>query len=132
MLSPPGVSIRVGGGPYTFPISVLNASRLSTLSLTITFDPALLKVRSIQEGSFMRSGGVAATFTQQAAPGRVDIAISRTADVTGASGTGLLGAILFDPASPGMGTLTLSGVATSAGGAPVALQFRPVPVSIEP
>jgi hypothetical protein len=132
MLSPPGVSIRVGGGPYTFPISVLNASRLSTLSLTITFDPALLRVRSIQEGSFMRSGGVAATFTQQAAPGRVDIAISRTADVTGASGTGLLGAILFDPAGPGMGTLTLSGVGTSAGGAPVSLQFRPVPVSIEP
>ena len=44
----------------------------------------------------MRSGGANATFTQQVAPGRVDITIMRAADATGASGTGLLGAVLFD------------------------------------
>ena len=96
IVTPPGTTFRVGGGPYTVPISITNASRLSTITLTLTFDPTLLRVRAVQEGSFMRSGGANATFTQQAAPGRVDITITRGADATGASGTGLLGAMLFD------------------------------------
>ena len=50
-------------------ISIANASRLSTVTLTLTFDPALLRVRAVQEGSFMRPGGANATFTQQVAPG---------------------------------------------------------------
>ena len=49
--------------------------RMSTVSLTLTFSPAQLRVRSVQEGSFMRQGGATATFTQQvdAASGRIDI-----------------------------------------------------------
>ena len=74
----------------------------------------------------MRSGGANATFTQQVSPGRVDITITRSADATGASGTGLLGAVLFDAVAPGISTLTLSGSATGPGGTPMGLQFRPV------
>src|SRR5207244_10934331 len=75
ILSPPGTAFRVGGGPYTVPISVSDVSRLSMISLTLTFDPAILRVRSVQEGSFMRSGSGAAnaTFVPQVNPGRVDI-----------------------------------------------------------
>ena len=40
-----------------------NASRLSTITLTLIYDPTLLRVRTVQEGSFMRSGGANATFT---------------------------------------------------------------------
>ena len=79
----------------------------------------------------MRSGGATATFTQQAMPGRVDLAITRSADATGASGTGLLGAILFDAVAPGTATLTLSGVGTGPGGAAMGLQFRPVTVTVQ-
>ena len=101
VLSPPGSAFRVGGGPYTVPISITNVSRLSMITVTLTFDPALLRVRTVQEGSFMRSGGANAAFTQQVSPGRVDITIARPADSTGASGTGLLGAVLFDAVAPG-------------------------------
>jgi hypothetical protein len=124
--------LRVGGGPYTVPISINNVSRLSMISLTVTFDPALLRVRAVNEGSFMRSGGVNASFTQQSAPGRVDITITRAADATGASGTGLLGAVLFDAVAPGSATLTVAGTATGPGGTPMGLQFRPVTVAIQP
>jgi general secretion pathway protein D len=131
LVTPPGTPLRVGGGPYTVPVSIMNVSRLSTVTITVTFDPALLRVRTVQEGGFMRSGGVSAVFTQQSGPGRVDMTITRSADATGASGTGLLGAILFDAVAPGTSTLTMSGVATGPGGTPMGLQFRPVTVTIQ-
>ncbi len=130
-LTPPA-NLRVGGGPYTVPISVFNAARLSTVTLTVSFDPALLRVRSVTEGSFMRSGGANATFTQQAGPGRVDITITRSADAVGVSGTGLLGSVMFDAVAAGTTTLTLNGAATGPGGAAMGLQLRPITVVIQP
>jgi general secretion pathway protein D len=132
ILSPPGATFRIGGGPYTIPISIVNVLRLSTVSLTLTFDPALLRVRSVQEGSFMRSAGANAAFTQQIAAGRVDITITRAGDATGASGTGLLAAVLFDAVAPGNATLTLSGAGSGPGGTAMGLQFRPVTLAIQP
>jgi hypothetical protein len=85
----------------------------------------------VQEGSFMRTGGVNVSFAQQVGNGRVDITLSRGADATGAGGTGLLAAILFDPIAPGSATLSVSGSATGPGGTPMGLQFRPVTVTIQ-
>jgi hypothetical protein len=130
-MTPPGAVFRVGGGPYTVPISISNVSRLSTISLTVTFDPTLLRVRSLQEGSFMRSAGANATFTQQVGTGRVDVTIARGGDATGASGAGLLCALLFDAIGPGSATLTMSGAATGPGGTVMGLQLRPVTISIQ-
>jgi hypothetical protein len=88
-------------------------------------------VRSVQEGSFMRSGGANATFTQQVSQGRVDITIVRASDATGATGTGLLGALLVDAVAPGSVTMTVSGAATGPGGTPMGLQFRPANVTVQ-
>ena len=129
VVTPPGPDFRVGAGPYTVPISIMGASQLSGVSLTLTFNPAALRVRSVQEGSFMRAGGVAATFTQQvdAAGGRIDIAILRPGDATGVAGTGLLGAVLFDAVGGGPANLTVTGTATAPRGTPVQLQFNQAP-----
>jgi len=129
IVTPPAPEFRVGGGPYTVAVSATNASRLSGLSLTITFNPAALRVRAVQEGSFMRAGGVQATFTQMvdAATGRIDIAIIRTGDSTGVAGTGLLSAILFDAVGGGAANLAVTGTATAPGGSPASLQLAPVP-----
>ena len=130
MVSPPGTEFRVGGGPYTVPISINGASRVSNLSLTITFNPAVVRVRTVQEGSFMRSGGIQAAFTQQvdAAAGRIDIAIIRPGDSTGVAGTGLLAAVLFDAIMPGAANLAVTGSGSLPGGGALSLQFAPVPV----
>jgi type II secretory pathway component GspD/PulD (secretin) len=124
--------MRMAGGPYTTPLSVNNASRLSTLTVTVTFNPAVLRVRNVQEGTFMRQGGVAATFTPRIdmAAGRVDIAITRTGDQAGASGTGLLAALLFDAVGPGNSLIQVSGVGSNPEGGAVALQFTPVTVTV--
>jgi general secretion pathway protein D len=129
VVTPPGPDFRVGAGPYTVPISIMGASQVSGISLTLTFNPAALRVRSVQEGSFMRAGGIAATFTQQvdAAAGRIDIAILRPGDATGVAGTGLLGAVLFDAVGGGPANLSITGAATAPRGTPVQLQFNQAP-----
>jgi type II secretory pathway component GspD/PulD (secretin) len=131
IVSPPAGVLRVGQGPYNIPISVTGAQRLSTVTLTLTFDNRFLRVRTVQEGSFLRSGGANVTFSQQVNGNRIDITISRGADATGVSGTGLLAAILFDAIAPGTGTLTLSGSATGPGNTAMGLQFRPVTVTVQ-
>lgn len=45
LTAPP--DLRMGGGPYTLPISVSNAARLSAVSVTLTFNPAVLRVRTV-------------------------------------------------------------------------------------
>ena len=122
----------MSGGPYTVPVSITNASRVSTVTLTIMFNPAALRVRSVQEGSFMRQAGANATFTQQvdAAAGRIDIAVARTSDTTGASGAGLLAAILFDAVAAGAGNLSATGTASAPGGAAIPVTVSPVTVTV--
>jgi general secretion pathway protein D len=124
--------MRVAGGPYTVPLSVNNSSRLSMMTLTVTFNPNVVQVRSVQEGTFMRQGGVTATFTPRidTITGRVDIAITRSGDQAGASGTGLLAALLMDAVGTGTSTVQVSGIAATPEGAPVLLQFTPVSVTV--
>jgi hypothetical protein len=128
----PGTTFQVGGGPYTVPVSINNAQRVSVVTLTITFNPKVLSVRNVQDGTFMRQGGVPTNFTPRIdnAAGRVDIAVTRTADKTGASGAGLLGALLFDAVGPGSSIIQTAGVASTPDGGPVALQFSPVTVTV--
>ena len=124
-------AFRVGGGPYTVPILINDAARVSTITLTLVFDPTKLRVRSVQEGSFMRSGGASVTFSQQVNGNRIDITLSRGGDSTGASGTGVLAAVLFDATAPGAVTLTMSGTATGPGGVAMGLRFTPVTVTVQ-
>jgi len=128
VVSPPSAEFRVGGGPYTLPISVTGASRLSSMSLTITYNPAVVRVRTVQEGSFMRSGGVQASFTNRAdaSAGRVDIAVVRPGDTTGVAGTGLLAALVLDAVGPGPANLQVTGTGGAPGGGPISLQFAPI------
>ena len=132
VVTPPGTDFRVGAGPYTVPISITGASQISALTVTLTFDATLLRVRSVQEGSFMRQGGIEVAFTQQVdtTTGRLDIGVIRTGDATGASGAGLVAAVVFDAVAPGTVTLASSGTATAAGGRPLTLQFLPVTVTV--
>jgi general secretion pathway protein D len=130
-LSPPS-EMRVGSGPYTIPISIANASRISTVTLSITYNPSLIRVRNVQEGTFMRQGGMAPAFNSQIdeKSGRIDIVVTRPGDKTGASTAGLLAALLVEPVTAGTGSLALSGSATVPGGGAVALQFLPAGITV--
>jgi general secretion pathway protein D len=131
IITPPGPTLRVGGGPYTVALSISNAARISTITLTLMFDATRLRVRDVQEGGFMRSGGVNTSFSRNISGNRIDITIVRVGDATGATGTGLIAAVLFDAIEPGSATMTLSGSATGPGGAAMGLRFSPVTVTVQ-
>ncbi len=130
-LSPPS-EMRVGSGPYTIPVSIAGASRLSTVTLSITYNPALVRIRNVQEGTFMRQGGGTPVFNSQIDEkgGRIDIVITRPGDKTGASTSGLLAALLVEPLTAGTGSLGLSGSASIPGGDAAALQFMPAGITV--
>jgi type II secretory pathway component GspD/PulD (secretin) len=132
IITPAGTTFQVAGGPYTTPISINNATRISVITVTISYNPAVLRVRTVQDGTFMRQGGVTAAFTPRidAAAGRVDIAISRAGDQTGASGSGLLAALLFDAVAPGSSQIAVTSVANTPEGTPVQVTSAPVTVTV--
>ena len=132
LVTPIEREFRVGGGPYLVPVSINNASRVSTMSLTITYDPAVLRVQNVQEGSFMRQGAGTASFTPRidAVAGRVDITVARIGDQVGASGTGLIASLYMTAIAPGNSLLQVSGVAMGPEGVPIQVQFSPVTVTV--
>ena len=76
----------------------------------------------------MRQGGLEVAFSQQVDPiaGRIDITLTRIADATGAFGSGLLAAVLFDAVAPGSTMLNASSAAMTATGVLVPTQSSPV------
>jgi general secretion pathway protein D len=131
VIAPTG-DVRVAAGPYLVPVYMNGVSRASTVTVTVTFNPAVLRMRTMQEGSFLRQGGVNVVFTPNAdaAAGRVDFTFVRTGDAVGASGSGLLAAIQFDAVAAGTSQLTVSGMATNPTGATIPLQFVPASVVV--
>jgi hypothetical protein len=62
--------------------------------------------------------------------GRVDIAVTRVGDTTGASGSGLLAALLFDAVAPGAADLVATATANGPGGGPIPVAVPPVSVTV--
>ena len=129
----PGPQFEVGGGPYTVPVTIAGAQRVATISMSITYNPSVLRVRAVQAGTFMAQGGVTPTFTQQVDPGagRVDLTILRPGDQVGASGTGLVATLVFEPIAPGQSAITPSGVASNPEQGAVGLQLVPAAVTVK-
>jgi general secretion pathway protein D len=125
--------MTVAGGPYTVPINIAGASRVSTATLALRYNPKVLRVRLVQEGTFMRQGGATVTFAQQVdgSGGRIDITLVRTGDTTGAAGAGMLAAIVFDAVGAGDSALGLGGIVSLVGGSPAPVQFAPAAVTVK-
>ena len=132
ILTPPGAPLMVATQPATVPISVFGASRISTVTLSLRFIPRVLRVRLVQEGTFMRQGGGGVTFAQQvdAVAGRVDITLTRAGDATGVSGDGVLASVVFDAVGSGISPLGLGGVVTGPGGLPVPVTFGTASITV--
>jgi general secretion pathway protein D len=128
----PAGEVRVAAGPYMVPIYATSVSRASTVTLTVTYNPAVLRMRTVQEGSFLRQAGTNVVFTPNtdAATGRVDLAFVRTGDKVGASGSGLLAALQFDAVGAGSSQLTISGTLANPTGGAIPVQFIPATVVV--
>ncbi len=109
-------------------------SRATTVTLTVTYNPAILRMRTVQEGSFLRQPGnanVVFTPNSDAAAGRIDLAFVRTGDTVGASGSGLLAALQFDAVGAGTTQLTISGgVIANPSGGTIPVRFTPASIVV--
>jgi hypothetical protein len=127
LLTVPAAELQVGGPPYTVPVSVTGVSDLGAATLTITYDPKVLKATSVSPGTFMQQGNVQPTFVPKIdeANGRIDIAISRSGNAPGAAGTGLLAGLVFQAVGPGSSKIAVTATAFSPSGQPITLQLPP-------
>jgi general secretion pathway protein D len=116
----------MSGGPYPVSIQATDVPQMSAVSLSITYNPAVVRAVAVNQGTLMQQGGVTPTFVPKIDnnAGRIDISISRPADVSGAAGTGMLAAIMFEPVAPGTAQVTVTGTAASTAG--------PIPVTNVP
>jgi general secretion pathway protein D len=73
--------MQAGGGPYTMPLQVTDVQNVSSVRVTITYNPAVLKASTVTEGAFLRNGGVQTTFTPRIdeAAGRIELMVTRPA-----------------------------------------------------
>jgi general secretion pathway protein D len=133
VVTPPGAELQMGGQPYNVPLTVTNASQMATMSLTITYNPAVLRATVVNEGNLMRADGAATTFVPKidADTGRIDLAVTRPGDKVGATGNGLLATIVFEAIGPGQSQIAVAGVAMSAAGQQVPLQLVPATVTVK-
>jgi hypothetical protein len=124
--------LSMSGGPYPVAIRAINMSQLAALSLTVTYNPAVLRATVVNPGTFMQQGDVSPTFVPKIdnMAGRIDISISRTAEKPGATGTGDLAAIMFEPVAPGTSPVTITGAAASTTGQVITAQMVPTSVTV--
>ena len=128
----PATPLQMGGQPYNVPVTLSNAAGLSSVSLTITYNPAVLRATVVNEGSVLRGDGARTSFvpTIDANIGRIDLAVARPGDTAGASGSGVLASIVFEAIGAGTSQIALSGIGVGPTGLPVPLQFVPSTVTV--
>jgi hypothetical protein len=124
--------LSMSGGPYPLTVRVANMNALGALSLAVTYDPAVLRAIVVNQGTFMQQGEVTPTFVPRIdnTTGRIDIAISRTAEKPGATGAGDIAVIMFEPVAPGTATVTVAGTAATSTGQVITPQFAPATVTV--
>ncbi len=101
--------------------------------MTISYNPAVLEAMTVNQGTFMQQGGATSSFVPKIDQehGRIDIAIARTGDTSGANGTGLLAAVVFKPIAAGSSPIAVTGVAMNTSGQPIHLQVVPALVTVK-
>lgn len=129
----PGTELQLGGPPYTVPVGITGVSQLGSVTLTITYDPKILRATSVSPGTFMQQGGASPAFAPKIdeAAGRIDIAIARVATAPGAAGTGLLAGLVFQAIGAGTSRITVTGVAMTPSGQAIPLQLTPASVTVK-
>jgi hypothetical protein len=127
----------MSGGPYPVTIRASNMNALGAMSLSITYNPAVLRAVVVNAGSFIQQGDVTPVFVPRIdnTQGRIDLSISRPAERPGATGTGDVAVIMFEPVAAGTSTITISGSAASVPGAGgtaqvITAQFVPANITV--
>lgn len=133
IVSAPAAAMQLGGPPYAVPVTITGVQQVGTVTLTITYDPKILKATAVSQGTFMQQGGITTTYAPKIddAAGRIDVPISRPAAASGASGTGMLVGVTFQAIGAGSSSIAVSGVVLTTDGKAVPVQMVPATVTVK-
>jgi len=114
IISAPFVTVGVGD-TFAIPISITDATDLTSWQFDLSFDPTIVMANSVSEGPFLSSSGTALTLFTPGVIDNVGGLISLVADFyvdfgTPPSGDGVLADIEFTALSQGVSPLTFSNV----------------------
>jgi hypothetical protein len=114
------------------PIQISGATGFASVTLNVSFDPAIVRMATITQGSFLMQGGVQPAVTPGAttSPGRLEVTIARPALTTGANGSGVLAALTFLAGNAGTAEIVVTGIATTTAGQTIPIQATPVSVVV--
>jgi general secretion pathway protein D len=102
------------GNKFTVTLNTQAGEPVRNLSLMVSYDPSLLKAVEAVEGTFLKQGGGAATFTRDIDQGSGQISVeAANGGEQGAKGSGSLTAITFEVVAAGQSQITVARVAPS-------------------
>jgi len=91
-------------------VLVENVENIASLVLSLNFDPGIVRVKEVKEGSFMSQDGVKTAFlnTFNNTSGEIQIGITREGFREGVSGTGEIISIIFESIKEGKTRITIA------------------------
>jgi general secretion pathway protein D len=104
---------------------------IKSLSLSLEYDPAVLRPVDVSEGGFMTQSGAASQFTKDLGAGNGVVTLTLGSATAGTSGAGTVATAVFDVIAPGTTQVRAThATAVDAGGAEVAVNAA-VPLGVE-
>jgi len=126
-----GNPVAAVGSNFTLSLVMQSTQAITSLPLTIGFDPTKLEVVNIAEGPFLRSGGSATSFTSRIGSGQLTLSDVATSGA-GATAEGLFATVTFRPLAAATSTSVqlLSAAPTGIGNVGISLA-PPAPFSLQ-
>lgn len=118
----PPASTQPAGSTFTVNVVLNGAQNVHTVPLQLSYDPKLLQVVNVSNGSLLSQDGQIVTVTHREDDGTVQITAMRPPGATGVSGQGPVVTLTFMAKAAGQGALTIA----RGGARDPAMQAMPV------
>jgi general secretion pathway protein D len=104
----PPASTQPAGSTFTVSVLLNGAQNVHTVPLQLSYDPKLLQVVNVSNGSLLSQDGQIVTVTHREDDGTIQITAMRPPGATGVSGQGPVVTLTFMAKAAGQGSLTIA------------------------
>ncbi len=104
----PPASTQPAGSTFTVNVLLNGAQNVHTVPLQLSYDPKLLQVVNVSNGSLLSQDGQIVTVTHREDEGTLQITAMRPPGATGVSGQGTVVTLTFMAKAAGQGSLTIA------------------------
>jgi general secretion pathway protein D len=118
----PPASTQPAGSTFTVNVLLNGAQNVHTVPLQLSYDPKLLQVVNVSNGSLLSQDGQIVTVTHREDDGTLQITAMRPPGASGVSGQGPVVTLTFMAKAAGQGSLTIA----RGGARDPAMQAMPV------